>query len=307
MRTLCLILLPTLFSCTSKRGDGQFRDGGLFVWPDSGYVFDAGRRLSDGPITDTGPHLCAPACATGEVCACLLSGASNCGCHPPQDYQQRCDPQVPRSCKDDFSCVKARVVSGTVYLCSDGRPGTPCSKTQASCNSSGGCVCLATPFGVACQCQGANNIDPFLCDPQVPISCPNGTCVQVDAPSGAYFMCSDGTENQPCEIGDSSCITSLGCTCPFQQSRRVCRCSEPGMAAGDLCDPSVVGSCVDGFNCETRGDAIEEGFTSECVPADWMMSGEEDPFACDPNRPLCPPGFDCEEVEQGTFRCRHRF
>ena len=304
---LCSLSFLLAMACTDSRLTQDGIDGGAFVLPDSGYVYDGGTRNTDLGVPDSGPHTCDDECEENEVCACLMSGESNCGCHLPQAYQARCDPQVQESCLSPLECVRGRLTSGYIYLCSDGRAGTPCSKTQDTCTTSNGCVCLSTPFGVTCECQGRTNVDPLFCDPQVPASCPNGTCVRVDSPSGAYYQCSDGTVNQPCERGDGSCVTSLGCTCPIQGSRPMCRCSEPGTEAGDLCDPMVMGSCVEGLNCEVRGNALEEGYISECVPENWMMGGGDmDPFACDPNAPLCPPGFDCEEVMEGVFRCRHR-
>ena len=300
-----LLVLGLLVACSKDKQGDQLANGGAFVWPDSGYIYDGGTRVHDAGAPDSGPLVCTPPCATSEICACLLNGGGNCGCHEPQGFRDRCDPQVPASCKTPFDCVKARVASGPVYLCSDGRVGAPCSKTEESCNTSNGCVCLSTPFGVACQCQGAQTANPLLCDPQVPESCPDGTCVRVDSGTGPFHLCSDGSEHEPCELGDGSCRTSLGCTCPFEGSKRVCRCSEPGDEPGDACDPTVTGSCVDGMSCETRGNPIEGGYNSECVPAG-TMGGMTNPFDCDPNAPMCPPGFDCEEVEPGSFRCRHR-
>lgn len=299
------VLLLVLVCAACSDATSVSRDAGAFVLPDSGYIYDSGgpRQVGrDAASADASPHVCNPACDTGEVCGCVGSGEFLCGCHAPRGYAATCDPLAPDTCKWPFNCVRGRRASGTVYICSDGREGTPCSPLQLSCNTSVGCACFSTPFGTSCNCRGVQGPSAYLCDPRVPQTCPEGTCVRVEASSSTFHICSDGAEHEPCELGDMSCRTTLGCTCPFAGGRRICRCSEPGTYAGYACDPSVANSCAMGFRCEIRGDPIESGYTSECVPEGGM--GPQDPFTCDPQMPLCPQGYACREVEPNVYRCR---
>ncbi len=300
-RVALLVLLVS--ACANDKNDGTLKDGGGFVFPDSGYIYDGGparQFIRDAGPPDTGPHECNPTCPVSQICGCLPSGGgAACGCHPRQGYAAACDPQVPESCKWPFDCVKARVAEGNIFLCSDGREGTPCSTTQDTCRTSNGCACLSTPFGTACSCQGDPGPSPLLCDPNVPGTCPDGTCVRVEGPN-PFYICSDGAEHEPCVVGDGSCRTSLGCTCPFSGGRRVCRCSEPGTTAGDACDLMVMQACLPPLECAVRGDPIE-GFYSECNDPNGMSGND---FLCDPMLPMCPPMYQCVEVRPDEYRCR---
>ena len=298
-----LLLLALACACSRGAQSDRLADGGAFVLPDSGRFYDSGPAIDpgrDAGTPDSGPAVCNPACTADRVCACVESGAGDCGCHSPRGYRQPCDPQVAASCRHPFDCVLARVDDDHRFICSDGREGTPCARAQASCNTASGCVCLSTPFGTSCTCQGVPGPSPLLCDPMVPATCPNGTCVRVEAQSGAFWVCSDGSEHEYCNPGDGSCRTSLGCTCPLVAGRRSCRCTEPGDREGDACDPSVMGVCVAPLRCEIRGNPVEGGYFSECKG----MAGGNDAFRCDPARPMCPQGFMCVETEPGVYRCR---
>jgi hypothetical protein len=299
-----LLIAIALSACSSRSSERNLVDGGLFEVPDSGFTFDARPRF-DGSVeeVDSGPFICDAGCPDGSFCGCVTSPNRSCGCLPRGGYSGSCDPQVEDSCKWPYECTRAQTIQGIRYLCSDGREGTPCSRTDQSCNTSNGCVCFSTPIGFGCACQGNPGPNPLYCDPQVPASCPEGTCVRLDGQNAPIYICSSGEANEPCNPGDNTCHTSLGCTCPLIASRESCRCSEPGTLEGDPCDPEVAGSCASPLECVVlRTEAINQ-FVTECVGGTPRSDGGTDPLACDPGRPLCPNGYSCEEVRPNVFRC----
>lgn len=295
------ILLATLLSggvaaCSGDSGP-RLVDGGAFVLPDAGFR-DA--SIPDREV-DAGPFECAPACGAGEVCGCLETGAGrDCGCHPPGQNLDPCDPQHPETCGGSTVCSRTRQQGADLYVCTDGREGNPCSKTLETCTTALGCVCLTPPSGATnCSCVEDFDEGSGLCDRMVPETCPDGVCVRAPSVGGnVYFLCSDGAEGNPCEPGDGSCRTSLGCTCPLVGGRERCQCSEPG-GAGALCDPSVPGACEAPLMClPQRGP--DQGTTTTCRSA---TPDAGLPPGCDPNNPgSCPPGFVCRETE-GGFQC----
>lgn len=298
-------LAAVLFLCACSRPDArQLADGGLFEIPDSGRSADA-RVFLDAHVAavDSGPYVCEEGCPDGSVCGCIdTQPRATCGCNPRGGYTAACDPQAPESCKWPFECVRARSLSGVRFICSDGREGTPCSHTEDTCHTENGCVCLTTPLGLSCSCQGSVvGENPFFCDPLVPSSCPEGTCVRVEASGGAVFLCSGGEVNEPCVRGDQTCHTSLGCTCPLIGTREICRCSEPGTAPGDPCDISVEGSCAAPLTCRRLGgDQPGEGVT-ECVGRTQTADGGVD---CTAAGELCGPGMVCVELPDGSLTCQ---
>lgn len=301
-----LSLLVVLGACNKRTGTGrELADGGAFELPDSGWFFDASTvRFSDAAAPDTGPFQCNRTCGDAQICGCLDTPPNpTCGCNARAGYAEPCDPQVEDSCKFPFRCVIARKLEGTRYICSDGREGTPCSNTNDTCMTQNGCTCLSTPFGLACSCRGPTTGSALFCDPRVAMPCREGTCVRVRSSPMDFFICSDGGKDEPCQPGDNSCHTSLGCTCPTVAGREVCRCSEPGDVAGDACDPAVPMSCRAPLACRPIPDQELGGFSTVCAGAG-TPDGGTDPLACDPMRPSCPPSYECVEVTPGRYRCR---
>ncbi len=291
-----VVLLMFVGACSSDSGP-RLRDGGAFVLPDAGFadatVYDTG--------VDAGPFECAPVCSGGAVCGCLeTSGDLNCGCHAPGNNLDACDPQNPATCAAPTVCSRTRQAGRDFYVCTDGRQDNPCSKSLDTCTTALGCVCLTPPSGQTdCRCVERFDQSSGLCDRMVPETCDPGTCVRATGVGGgAYFFCSDGSVGSPCERGDGSCTTSLGCTCPVLGGREVCICSEPGVG-GQPCDRSVSGSCESPLMCITQS-IPEQGVTTTCgsgTPDGGMLPG------CDPlNLGTCPPGTRCEEV-QGALQC----
>lgn len=271
----------------------RFMDGGGFRLPDAGTMM---MSPPDAGPSDTGPFMCQTTCPNDQVCACL---DSQCGCHPPQGYLAPCDPQVPETCASGLSCVRARIGIDR-FICSDGREGTPCSKTADICTTRLGCVCLTDITGATnCACTEDPDPNTQLCDRMVPETCA-AVCVRAEGPGGAiYFLCSDGAEGRPCERGDGSCQTSLGCTCPLIADRERCRCSEPGQMAGAPCDVQAPGSCVSPLMCMFE-QSPQVGRSTVCRnigPPDGGVGGE-----CQPGDPLsCPPGFSCVQAPGGNM------
>ena len=274
-------------------------DGGAFVLPDGGFrdasVRDAG--------FDAGKDPCMERCAPNEACGCLeLPAARSCGCHPRGGHADVCDPNNPRTCQDELRCVAGRN-GQTIYFCSDGRAESLCSKRNDPdvCRTTLGCVCLTLPSGLTtCRCADTPDPDNPLCDPDVPETCTSGTCVQASAPGGiTYFVCSDGREGQPCAPDDSSCQTTLGCTCPLVAGLQRCRCSEPSVEGGP-CDVDVPESCVDGLSCVP--ERTVDGTRTICTSA-VPDAGTASDIPCDPGDPFsCPAGFICLPGPNG-FRC----
>jgi hypothetical protein len=301
LRIAVAAIAALLAGCSS--GENTTRpDGGEFMLPDSGVIFDGGPGLDSTVPVDAGPYQCPASCEGITVCSCLDTMPPTCGCNAPQSYSGPCDPQVPESCKSPYACVVTRTLEGTRYQCTDGREYSSCSHADDRCTTALGCVCTTNFFGTNCECRGAPDPNSSSCDPMVPASCPQGTCIRVESQQNVYFVCSDGAENQPClGPGDISCATSLGCTCPSIGGRVQCRCSEPQSTPGSPCDPNVEGACVAPLECQIRYDEEAGGFVSECAPKfgpDCM-----DIYSCDPNNPLCPRGYSCVEVEPQRFRC----
>lgn len=298
VRSPLLLLAPLavalLVGCPGDDGP-RLRDGGAFTLPDGGFV-DASVRDTG---VDAGPFQCDPACPSNQACGCILD---TCGCFPRGGNLDPCDIQNPDTCGAGTTCTRARVQGRDVFLCSDGRDGNPCSKTQQTCTTELGCVCLTPSNGQTdCQCVETWVPQAGLCDRMVPETCPGGTCVRATTSGGtAFFICSDGSEGQPCEVGDNSCRTSLGCTCPRVSGRDRCACSEPA-GEGEPCDFSVPGSCEAPLMCVPRqglGGQVSTVCGSEVPDAGTMTPG------CDPNNPgSCPPGFTCTEVPGMGFQC----
>lgn len=296
MRRFLFLIFLAAGACT---GSEPLRavDGGGFRLPDAA-PRDGGVRDSG---IDAGPFVCDPACANGQVCGCI---ANDCGCRAPSMLGDPCDPQHPETCGAG-SCVRARFMGSDIFFCSDGREGFPCSKTADICTTALGCVCY-TPSSGATDCLCLEQHDPMneLCDRMVPETCPGGVCVRVEASSGGvYFLCSDGAEGRPCEVGDNSCRTSLGCTCPRIQGRDRCRCSEPA-GDGEPCDINVAGSCVPPLMCYPT-QLPNQGVSTTCSdgPQGGRDGGVGTPGGCDPNDPMsCPPGQVCIPTGQG-FQC----
>jgi hypothetical protein len=292
--------LLLLAACSSTPED-RLKDGGGFSIPDGGQL-DATIRDSGAP--DVGPWVCDPPCTSPEVCGCVGVPTETCGCHRPAGYATLCDPLHPETCAAPLECVPSRVQGDRVALCSDGREASYCSHLYEICSTAHGCVCLTSPTGLTeCTCMETIAPDTMLCDRMVPASCPNGTCVRVDRGGVVWFFCSHGAEGDPCELGDNSCNTSLGCTCPRIGGREVCRCSVPGDTEGDPCDPNVAGACVAPLECRVNPDQIN-GTSTICTTflgqPDGGIGGE-----CDPGDPTsCPGGFNCVPVGGGRFECR---
>ncbi|MCC7387018.1 MAG: hypothetical protein IT384_34600 [Deltaproteobacteria bacterium] len=303
MRRRLLIVLVTLVGC--RDFSPRHVDGGRFEIPDSGLFLDARAAGGDGSTpADVGPFTCREACADGGVCSCLDTRPPRCGCNAPGGYAAPCDLLVPESCRWPYACVMARKVDGLHAICSDGREGTPCLPSDQSCNTSRGCICISTPIGIGCSCQGNPGTNPLLCDPTQPDPCPGGRCVRVDTTAGGLYICSTGEEYEPCNPGDGVCKTSLGCTCPLVSGRESCRCSEPGDVSGEPCDIRVLGACVAPLECIVlRGSEIGDFYT-ECARNGGADDAGVDPLGCDPLQPLCPPAYSCQEVGPGRFRCR---
>lgn len=299
-RTMMSRLLPLLVAmataCTSEPGPGLV-DGGGFRFPDSGPI-DTGTYVPDSGVPDSGPFACPLSCAGGQVCGCI---DDDCGCHRPRANNETCDPQVPASCAGGLPCVRARRDGVDVTICSDGSDGTSCSHTADVCTTAFGCVCLTMPSGSTdCRCTEYISPDPAFCDPMVPGTCPNGACVRTESAVGAiYFVCSDGSEGQPCEgRTDTHCQTSLGCTCPLVRDHVDCRCSEPS-GEGGPCDPDVAGSCIGTLDCRLVGDMFN-GRSTVC--------GSDTPggpdggmrLECNPNNPTtCQPPKMCILTAEG--------
>lgn len=288
-----LLVALGVAGCSGESGP-RLVDGGAFVLPDAGFpdvqVYDSG--------IDAGPFVCDPGCGAGQACGCLEG--VGCGCHAPGGNLAPCDPQHPETCAAPTVCSRTRQSGRDLYVCTDGRDGNPCSKTLETCQTALGCVCLTPPNGATdCRCTETFEDTSGLCDRMVPESCPDGVCVRTTGAGGqVYFLCSDGAPGRPCEPGDGSCRTSLGCTCPRFAGRERCLCSEPG-GDGAPCDPSVPGSCVAPLMCLAQ-QVPDQGTSTTC------SSGSRDaglPPGCDPNNPgSCPPGYRCEQV-QGQFQC----
>ncbi len=300
-----LFFVAVLGACRDGPSARRLIDGGRFELPDSGVFFDARPVIGPpeaGPA-DTGPHVCEGGCPDGSVCGCLDREPRTCGCALPQGYNEGCDPQHPETCGFPYKCVRGRKIEGLRYICSDGREGSSCSTVDSICNTSRGCNCVLTPFGVtACSCQGEQGENPLLCNPARPETCPGGTCVRIETSGGAVHFCSQGRRYDPCVAGDSTCRTSLGCTCPYYMGRQACQCSEPGEVEGELCDPRVAESCVDPLECTVVRDEAPGSVSTQCAGR-FSPDGGVDPLACDPARPFCPQGFTCVEIRPSTYRC----
>jgi hypothetical protein len=295
-----------LLLAACEGGAQSLPDGGVFQIPDSGFIYDSGPPVvPDSGVTDSGPFVCNTTCESGTVCGCPDTPSPSCGCNPPATYAAACDPQVAESCRAPYHCVVVRKLSGPVYQCTDGREGAHCSHADESCTTALGCVCQSDFLGTQCMCRGDPGENPTTCDVMVPASCPNGTCVRVEVQGHAYFVCSDGARYQPCVRGDNSCQTSLGCTCAFAGAHEICTCSEPGTSAGEPCDPREPDSCVPPLVCQTRFDEEHGGHVSECTSSSGPGRGDGgiNPYECDPEMPMCPPMFTCEESRAGQFRC----
>lgn len=293
-------LWGALAGCSGGAGP-RLIDGGAFELPDAGFK-DATVRDTG---VDAGPFVCAPGCVAPEVCGCLESAAGrDCGCHPPASNLGACDPQSPETCLAPTVCSRTRQVGVDRFVCTDGRESNPCSKTMDICQTTLGCVCLTPPSGATnCTCTETFTDSSGLCDRMVPETCPNGTCVRVVGVGGtAYFLCSDGVEGAPCERGDGSCNTSLGCTCPVLSGREVCRCSEPGTQSGAPCDVEVPGSCAAPLMCWPQS-VPEQGVSTVCASEAPGRPDGGTSLTCDPFDPgTCPPGTICVEVE-GVLQC----
>jgi hypothetical protein len=299
---LVICAVVSLSACRDGPGRARNIDGGRFELPDSGFFFDARPPPSrpDASVGDTGPYVCEAGCPDGSVCGCL---DRSCGCHEPGRYNALCDLQHPETCGWPYQCVRAQTLQGRRTVCSDGRLGSSCSTLDSHCNTSNGCVCQMTPLGTACSCQGSAGMNPRLCDPRRPETCANGTCVRVETAGGVTHFCSQGERFDPCEVGDNSCRTQLGCTCPLYLGEEVCQCTEPGGEVGDPCDPRVMGVCAANLECAVIRDEQPGSFSTQCVGTG-AVDGGTDPRACDPDNPLCPPLFECVEVQPGRFRCQ---
>lgn len=305
MRSIMLVALVLVSACREGPSARRLVDGGRFELPDSGQILDARAQVGppDSGPGDSGPFVCEGGCPDGSVCGCLDDNARTCGCTQPAGFNEPCDPQHLETCRWPFECVRGRKLEGLRYVCSDGRAGSSCSSVDSICNTSRGCVCVQTPFGTtACSCQGEQGANPVLCDPQTPASCPGGTCVRIETPSGVTHLCSQGMRYQPCSEGDSTCRTSLGCTCPIYLGRASCQCAEPGEVDGELCDPRVPGACVAPLECGVVPGDLPAEFDTRCVSSEGGDGGVA-PLDCDPARPFCPTGFTCREVRPSTYRC----
>lgn len=260
-------------------------DGGAFQLPDAGFRDASVRDAGD---HDAGPFVCDPSCAAELACGCV-SGA--CGCLQPGGHGSACDPQAPATCAEPTACVPVRRAGSDAFLCTDGREGSACSKTDDRCTTRLGCVCLTNASAITdCRCTETWDPAERLCDRMVPETCPGGTCVRTVGSGGrAYFLCSDGSRGQPCEANDNSCRTSLGCTCPVIAGAPRCSCSEPG-AEGEPCDFRVAGSCQAPLVCGVERD-LAGGNRTVC-----QREGGPGPMpgGCDPTDPeSCPPGEIC--------------
>lgn len=299
-RLLPLLALAALTTCKDTSGQRGI-DGGAFVLPDAGFT-DAG--FYDSGTHDAGPFACSMTCAGNQVCGCILG---DCGCHTPNGLAEPCDLQHPETCAAPFQCVRARAEGVDIDFCSDGRLGIPCSKTADICTTALGCVCYTDSTSTTdCRCLDAHDPNNGLCDRMVPETCPDGVCVRtIGTSGGAFFFCSDGAEGTPCEAGDGSCQTSLGCTCPIVFGQARCRCSEPAQA-GQPCDPNVAGACVPPSMC-TPQMVAGRGISTVCGDGIGRDGGVGGPgMMCDPNDPnSCPPGSACLMTPQG-FRCVQR-
>lgn len=299
LRALGLVLLFVIGACSDPAP--RRVDGGVFVLPDAGFRDSSVRDLG----VDAGPFQCPFGCPVGQACGCLdTPSGRQCGCHPRGEFGVVCDPFAPETCQDDLRCIAGR--NGIArYFCSDGRVGSFCSKRNEPdvCTTALGCVCLTSPMGTT-TCRCLDTVDPAgdLCDRGVPATCPDGTCVRTNGPGGTvFFVCSDGSEGQPCERGDSSCRTSLGCTCPLFEGLAVCRCSEP-VGAGGACDPDVQQACQDGLQCLPRPGV--QGVSTICGTL-FPDAGTGGGIACDPADPLsCPEGLICRLSPSGGFTCQ---
>ena len=302
VRLLLILLVLLLSACRDGPTTRRLVDGGRFELPDSGVFFDArpAPTAPDAAPRDTGPHVCESGCPDGSVCGCLDD--EGCGCHAPRAFDDTCDPQHPETCGWPYECKRGRKIDGLTYICTDGREGSSCSTVDSICNTSRGCICANTPFGTACSCQGTPGPNPLLCNLNDPATCPGGTCVRVETPGGVTFICSQGRRYEPCVLGDQTCRTSLGCTCPRIEGRDVCQCSEPATQAGEPCDLREPLSCEAPLRC-TPVQSEQPGTVSTVCTSGFGRDAGTDPLACDPARPFCPPNTTCEEVFPGNYRC----
>ncbi|MBI4822353.1 MAG: hypothetical protein HY791_39195 [Deltaproteobacteria bacterium] len=295
-----LLALAALTACSESYSGNGPADGGAFVIPDSGHFVDA--RVFDAEAPDTGPFRCKPACGASEVCTCLPDG---CGCHQPAAFLQTCDPQVAASCTNGLTCIRARQVEGSSFLCSDGRTDSPCSRDSDSlCQTPFGCICRAQNGSVSCSCDPTPVDSTGLCDLEEPATCVEGeSCAKRSDPIGSTWLCSDGSAGEPCTEDRPTCKTALGCTCPFVEGREVCQCTELGQA-GDPCDPSLgADGCVPPLQCIVISEGNPPGPSTVCgtggPPDAGPIVTSCDPF--DPNS--CPPGLTCVGIGSGRYRC----
>lgn len=302
-RAICC-LAAALAACSDSSSGTELKDGGAFVFPDSGMIRDASVVLSDAALPDTGPHVCDPTCGPGMICGCLDTQPRDCGCHVPQPASESCDPMNPDTCAEGLTCITAVKFSQIRYVCSDGSDGIPCQKETSICTTALGCVCASTPLGRSCSCQGSPNNSGF-CDPEVPATCASGACVRLESGGNTVYVCSDGSEGSPCDPDSQvpNCTTTLGCTCPLFRGAQVCECSEPG-DVGDLCDPQVVESCMGALTCV----AMQEGDTpnslsTRCAGGGGTPDAGTNPTSCDPVINNCPQGQQCTEISPGIWMC----
>jgi len=298
-----VLVCAALSACREGPAGRDLVSGGAFELPDSGFTYDARAFVTrDAEPIDTGPFECSGGCANGSVCGCLDRRPRVCGCFPAQGYNEACDPQNQDTCRFPYQCVRGRRVDGLRYLCSDGRENSSCSPVDSVCRTSNGCVCLTTPLGVGCSCKGAASNNPLLCDPNVPATCPGGSCVHITTGGGSTNICSMGMRYEPCAPGDSTCHTTLGCVCPLFEGRAVCQCGEPGTENGEPCDPRVAETCSAPLECTLVPSETPGAVSSQCRGDD-RGDGGVDPVACDPMRPFCPQDFGCREIRPGVYRC----
>jgi hypothetical protein len=121
----------------------------------------------------------------------------------------------------------------------------------ASCGPNGTCdgqgACTLYPAGTVCHapsCQGANLVQPSLCDG-------NGSCIAGGTVSCAPASCSGGTCPTNCKV-DTDCVSTAYCngtTCTAKQALGAPvtspnECLSGFLADGVCCDVACAGTCV---------------------------------------------------------------
>jgi MYXO-CTERM domain-containing protein len=206
---------------------------------------------------------------------------------------QSCDWLVPTSCPSGFYCSGEATGSCTAAgVCVPGSPGSGAL----------GDPCTAATDCASAYCASGRCTQP--CIPGGAAGCPEGYACQVGSAPGCGSCQRSGTLGDPCEM-DVDCTSRLCATIGDESfCTQVCE----GM-----------GSCPEGFECESAGAGI-----SVCVPISGTLGtpcsanenclsglcateGSDRSYCtrlCDSSQP-CPEGFACIVTSDPSVRvCR---